>query len=100
MNLPLGESRTDFQAVGDRQTHKTDRQTDTGHERNHDLAQKVTSNPSGLWQSCSISLMLLIMSCTEKKAFEAVCQAKYREVARDFVINIVQNIIKLHRNGL
>ena len=35
-----------------------------------------------------------------KKAFEAVCQAKYREVARDFVINIMQNVIKLHRNGL
>ena len=46
---------------------QTNRQTDAGHEIKHDLAQKVTSNPSGLWQSCSISLMLLIMSCTEKK---------------------------------
>ena len=38
----------------------------------------LTSKPSGLLQSCSVSLMSVIVSCIEKiMIFEAVCHTKY-----------------------
>ena len=76
-----------FQAI-------TDRQTDTGRERN----QMVTINPSDLWQSCCMSL---IIRCSEKNMLlDAVCRAKYRKFSQDVVSDIMQNVIKLHWTGL
>ena len=38
--------------------------------------------------------------CKEKSTTsEVVCHAKYWESLVDFVVNIVQNVVKMHRNG-
>ena len=56
------------------------------------MLRYLTSKPKGLWQSCSmsliISLMWLIISCINKSMkFDAVCHAKYQEFSLDFIVN-------------
>ena len=44
--------------------------------------------------------MWLMILCKEKsRTFEVVCDAKYCESLGDFVVNVVQNVVKVHRNG-
>ena len=44
--------------------------------------------------------MWLMILCKENsKTFEVVCHAKYWESLGDFVVNVVQNVVKVHRNG-
>ena len=43
--------------------------------------------------------MWLMILCKELQQDKVVCHAKYWESLGDFVVNIVQNVVKVHRNG-
>ena len=59
-----------------------------------------TRKPSDLWQSCSMSLISLIMSLImwyiEKNhdiSRLSVMQKKYQEFWQDFVVNVIKNVM-------
>ena len=58
-----------------------------------------TNLPSKKYLLNFVSVIDNVVYREKNMTFEAVCHAKYREFARDFV-DVVRNVIKLHRNGL
>ena len=58
-----------------------------------------TNLPSKKYLLNVVSVINDVVYRGKSMTFEAVCHAKYREFARDFV-DVVRNVIKLHRNGL